>query len=409
MRTPSFQAGNQADFPTFRHDTDPAKNLQGLYSRAFLAMALANFLILSSFSTFFLFPLFILKNGGDDVDIGVTMGAFTLASVVCRPWISEMIDRIGRKKSYTVGCLIMSMLPLAHLLLYGGIKDFYVPLLVIRVIHGTGFAICLTAVFTYITDLIPDRRLNEGLGIFGVSGLIGIAVGPAVAEIVIDAFGFTELFITAGGMATLALLIHLPLSETFVYQSAGNSSSFFAILKIRKIALVAALAALFGFGLAASNGFVSPFASERNISFVSLYYLAYSGSAVLCRALGGRLADRLGEDRIIPYAMVLTGLGLMSLVFLGGSLILVVSGVLGGCGHGFLYPGLNALAVRDMRAPDRGKITGVFTGSIDAGVFAGSIVLGLVGQSAGFRMLFLAAGCALLAAFGLYRWTRTSC
>ena len=111
-------------------------------------MALANFLILSSFSMFFLFPLFVLNHGGNEVDIGVIMGAFTLASVVCRPWISEMIDRLGRKKSYTVGCLKMSVLPLAYLTFQGDLTAFYLPLLGVRIIHGMGFAICLTAAFT---------------------------------------------------------------------------------------------------------------------------------------------------------------------------------------------------------------------------------------------------------------------
>jgi MFS family permease len=398
--------GNQQDFSSLPPVPDPASNPQRLYTQAFFTMAMANFLILSSFSTFFLFPLFIIKHGGDDIDIGVTMGAFSLASVICRPWTSEMIDRIGRKKSYTIGCLQMSVLPLAYLLLHGDIRAFYLPLLAIRIVHGMGFAVCLTAVFTYITDLIPNGRLNEGLGIFGVSGLIGTAVGPATAELVIDGFGFSTLFIAAGLMATFALLIHLPLSDTLVHNSSPNQTSFFAVLKIRRMALVALLAVLFGFGLAASNGFVSPFASERQIPFVSMYYLAYSGSAVLTRVFGGRLADRLGEDRVIPYALILAGLGLAILVFLEGSLILVVAGLLGGCGHGFLYPALNVLAVRDMPAAIRGKITGAFTGSIDAGAFAGSIILGFVGQAAGFQVLFLVAGGALLSAFVLYRWGR---
>ena len=409
MRSPQFpQVKDHRGFSTPSPDSAPSDSLPRLYSRAFFAMALANFLILSSFSTFFLFPLFILKHGGNEIDIGVIMGAFTLASVICRPWISEMIDRIGRKKSYTIGCLQMSVLPLAYLYFHGEVTDFYLPLLGVRIIHGMGFALCLTAVFTYIADLTPEGRLNEGLGIFGVSGLVGTAVGPVIAELVIDRFGFPTLFITAGLMATLALIIHLPLSETLVRDSSKNKTSFFGVLKIRRIALVAVLAVLFGFGLAASNGFVAPFASEQHIPFVSVYYLAYSGSAVLTRVLGGRLADRINEDRVIPCAMVLTGLGLASLVFLGSSPMLIVAGLLGGCGHGLLYPSLNVLAIRDMPAVIRGKITGVFTGSIDAGVFAGSIILGFVGQSAGFRVLFLAAGCALLLAFVLYRWSRVS-
>jgi len=241
-----------------------------------------------------------------------------------------------------------------------------------------------------------------------VSGLVSTAAGPAVAEVVIDQFGFPTLFLSAGLMAMLALLIHLPLSETLVHGSSRSSTSFLGVLKMRRIALVAMLAVLFGFGLAASNGFVAPFASEREIPFVSVYYLAYSGSAVLTRVLGGRVADRLKEDRIIPCAMILTGLGLTGLAFLRGSRILILAGLLGGCGHGLLYPSLNVLAIRDMPAVMRGKITGVFTGSIDAGVFAGSIILGFVGQSAGFPVLFLTAGCALFTAVVLYRWGRVT-
>jgi MFS family permease len=401
-----LQAQHRQDFSPLPNSPESAASPQRLYSRAFFAMALANFLILSSFSTFFLFPLFILNHGGNEIDIGVIMGAFTLASVICRPWISEMIDRIGRKKSYTIGCLQMSVLPLAYLFFCGGLRDFYFPLLVVRMVHGMGFALCLTAVFTYIADLTPESRLNEGLGIFGISGLIGTAVGPAIAEVVIDELGFPTLFVTSGLMAVFALLIHLPLSETLVRGPSRSATSFFGVLKIRRIGLVSILAVLFGFGLAASNGFVAPFASERQVPFVSAYYLAYSGSAVLVRVLGGRVADRLNEDRVIPGAMILTGIGLASLVFLKGSLILILAGLLGGCGHGLLYPSLNVLAIRDMPAAIRGKVTGVFTGSIDAGVFAGSIMLGFVGQSAGFPALFLAAGSALLAAFALFRWSR---
>ena len=78
-------------------------------------MALANLACLSSFGMFFLFPLFITAHRGDQVDIGIIMGAFTLSSVLCRPWISDMIDRIGRKKSYAAGSILMTIMPLAYL------------------------------------------------------------------------------------------------------------------------------------------------------------------------------------------------------------------------------------------------------------------------------------------------------
>jgi MFS family permease len=102
---------------------------------------------------------------------------------------------------------------------------------------------------------------------------------------------------------------------------------------------------------------------------------------------------------VIPYALVITGAGLFMLIFLGGNPILILSGFLTGLGHGCLLPCLNAMAIRSEPVEIRGKITGVFTGGIDAGIFLGSILLGYIGEWAGFRILFFSASLSLF--FGL--------
>jgi MFS family permease len=375
-----------------------------LYNPSFITMAFSNLFTVSSFGTFFLFPLLITSYGGSKSDIGIIMGVFALSSVLCRPWISNMIDRVGRKRSYTIGCSIMSVLPLIYLLFRGNLSHFYLFLILVRIVHGVGLAICFTASFTYIADIVPEGRLNEGIGMFGVTGLTGLAIGPVIGEILITEFGSSVFFLAATGMATIGLIIHLPLSESFVHDSQKSFQSFFAVFIKRKMLFVALLAFLFGFGLAASGNFVSPFAKEQGIVFISLYYISYSLAAVLTRLLGGRLADRIGEDRIIPYALTLTGGGLLILMLLGGSTILVLSGLISGCGHGFLFPCLNSLAIRNEPIDTRGKITGVFTGGIDAGAFVGSIILGYIGQWAGFQALFFAAGLILLIGLGVQRF-----
>ena len=372
-----------------------------LYSRSFIIMGFANLFTVSSFGTFFLFPLFITDHGGSKSDIGIIMGVFALSSVLCRPWISDMIDRIGRKRSYTFGCMIMSVIPLIYLLFRGELSNFYLSLILVRIFHGVGLAICFTAAFTYIADIVPEGRLNEGIGMFGITGLTGLAIGPIIGETIIRAFGFSIFFLAATGIATLGLLLTLPLPESFMHVSHESSQSFFSVLRMRRPLTVAVLALLFGFGLSASGSFISPFAKEQDLAFISLYYISYSSAAVLTRLLGGRLADRIGEERIIPYAQILTGGGLLILILLGGNTILALSGFMSGCGHGFLFPCLNSLAIRDEPISIRGKITGVFTGGIDSGAFIGSIILGYIGEWAGFRALFLAAGLALIAGLGV--------
>jgi len=331
------------------------------------------------------------------------MGAFSLSAVLCRPWISEMIDRMGRKRSYTFGCCIMTALPLSYLLFRGQIHQFYFPLILARLIHGVGLAICFTAVFTYIADIVPGGRLNEGIGMFGVTGLAGLAVGPVIAEAIINHFGFAAFFVSTSFLAAFGLVIQLPLPESLSRSSNTVSTSFFSILFRREVFAVASLAFLFGFGLAASGGFVSPYGKEQHIAFVSIYYLGYSFSAVTTRLVGGRLADRVGELRVIPYALAITGLGLIMLLFLGGIPILVLSGVMTGCGHGLLFPCLNALIIRGQAIHIRGKLTGVFTGAIDAGSFLGSVILGYIGEWTGYKGLFLTAGLTVLAGLVIFR------
>ena len=379
---------------------------QPLYTLSFVMMALANFCTMSSFAGFFLFPLFIADHGGSRADIGIIMGAFFISSVFSRPWIAEMVDRIGRKRSYSIGSLIMTLLPLGYLTLGGDLGDFYLPLLGIRIIHGVGLAICMTAAFTYVADIVPAGRLNEGIGIFGVSGLTGLAFGPFVCEWLIQTSGFHAFFLAAAAMAGVGFLSHFLSRESRIHFSRDLKRSFFSVLRGRKMAMVAVLALLFGFGSAASGNFVSPLAQERHLTFISLYYIAYSSAAVLTRLFGARLADRLGEERILPYALTLTGVGLLTLILPGANGVLALSGLLSGCGHGFLYPCLNVLAVRGEPAEIRGKITGIFTGSIDAGAFIGSIILGQIGEWAGFPTLFLAAGLALLLGLGVFRLGR---
>ncbi|MBW2688754.1 MAG: MFS transporter [Deltaproteobacteria bacterium] len=375
-----------------------------IYTPAFWAMAMANLCHTASFSALFLLPLYILDHGGNQGDIGVVMGVFALASAVSRPWVAEMIDRIGRKRSYTLGSILMVVSPFLYIFIQDPLGSTYPVFLLLRAVHGVGLAICFTAVFTFMADILPQDRLNEGIGMFGISGLIGIAMGPVVGEIILERYGFSGLFITSGILAAIALCVHQPLQESSPQHDTGQQATFFGLLKREKFIVVGMLALLFGFGLAGTGGFVAPLAEERNLGFISVYFFCYSGGAIAIRFVSSRLTDRLGEKLILPYGIVLYMAGLFLLPFTYSQTMLCAAGILSGIGHGLLFPLLNTMAVRDETAAVRGKATGIFTGGIDTGIFAGSLILGYIGDWFGLNILFICAGLSMAAALIIFRF-----
>ena len=379
-----------------------------LYTPAFWAMALANLCHTASFSAFFLLPLYVLEQGGSQGDIGMVMGIFSMASAVCRPWISTMIDRIGRKRSYTLGSILMVAAPLLYLGLHDPLGTHYPLFILLRLIHGVGLAICFTAVFTFMADILPQGRLNEGIGMFGISGLLGIALGPVLAEATLARYGFTGLFMVAGSLASIALLAHQPLQESHTRQTitANSHVSFSGLLKREKFIVVGLLSLMFGVGLAATGSFVAPLAEARGLGYISFYFFCYSGGAIAVRFIGGKLADEVGERTILPYGIFLYIAGVFMLPFTYSPLTLCVAGALSGVGHGLLFPLLNTMAVRDEPGNLRGKATGIFTGGIDAGIFAGSLILGYIGDWFGLNVLFFCAGLCMASAFIIFRFRK---
>lgn len=373
-----------------------------IYSLSFWTLALANLAHTASFMAFSLLPLYILAHHGNQGDVGVIMGAFALASALCRPWISDMIDRLGRKRSYTIGALIMVICPGIHLIISNPLGDIYPFFLLLRLVHGVGLAICFTAVFTFVADQLPAARLNEGIGIFGISGLVGVAIGPALTEIAMDAYGFDGLFLTATGLALVALLAHLPVMESFRRTTEEPGPGFFTLLKRGKLLVIGLMSALFGLGIAGTSNFVAPLAEQRGIELISAFFISYSAAAITTRIGGGQLADRYGENRILPYGIVFYAAGLLLLPWVWSQMALISAGVCAGTGHGLLFPSLNSLAVRGEPPEIRGKVTGIFTGGIDTGVFAGSLILGYIGQWFGLTVLFCFAGIIMTAGLFLF-------
>ena len=72
---------------------------------------------------------------------------------------------------------------------------------VLRTAHGVFHAVSSNASATWVTDIIPARRMGEGLGIYGLSMAVSTAVAPALGLAVMNEWGFKPLFGLASAVA----------------------------------------------------------------------------------------------------------------------------------------------------------------------------------------------------------------
>lgn len=345
---------------------------------------------MTGIGVFYLFPLFILERGGDKSDIGFLMGIMGLSAVITRPWISGLVDQIGRKCSIICGGLVLTLVSITHLFCNGAIAEIYPVLICLRFLFGAGMGLTVIATLTLAADLSSGPRLNEGLGIFGLMPMVGIAIGPIAGEMIINNYGLSGMFITAALFFFSGCIMITLVKEQFAPTHTGNFGGFTKTLKIPLVWRMACICFYFGVAFAAHGGFVAPFAKSIHLP-ISLYFGFYSTAAILSRIFIGKLANRFGEMRIIPAALVFSGLGFIILTQITSSLGFMGAGLLSGLGHGLLFPCLIALTIRNVATTNRGKVTGVITGGVDLGLFLGSLVMGQLGDYFGFQSIFTAA------------------
>ncbi|MEE4355103.1 MAG: MFS transporter [Desulfococcaceae bacterium] len=375
-----------------RHRPDFQKT--PLFTKEFILLLHSGLLLTTGFGTFYLFPLYILNLGGSKSDIGILMAAMSLSAVLVRPWISELVDRIGRKGSMAMGTFLLVSVSIAHIFFKDTIDNLFPVLLLLRILFGTGTALSIIASFTLVTDLAAGPRLNEGLGIFGIMPMLGIAAGPVIGERIIHYWGFDGMFLTGAFFFSVSFLFMIPLKDRFRPPAVRERGGFMKALRIPAVWRMSLICLCFGTAFAAHGGFAAPFAKSLHLP-VSVYFGAYSAAAVLSRLFGSRLAERFGEMRIIPAALIIAGIGFLSFLYTDSIPDMIFTGFVAGLGHGLLFPSLIALTIRPVAAIDRGKVTGILTGGFDSGMFIGSFILGHIGEYFGFPMIFTAAAAAL--------------
>lgn len=375
-------------------------------TRDFSLIWMASFSEGLSWSLFIHLPGFLDDLGASEVEIGLIFGISALAAVLIRPIVGRALDRLGRKPVIHFG----NVLNVISILLYLTVTAITPWLYLVRIVHGIALAILFSALFTYGADVVPESRRTEGLALFGVSGLLPIAVAGVVGDIILNVAGFDELFLTAAVFAALALLLALPLKERKPGRTAGNEpKGFLAIVRLRHLRPLWWMAGGFAFVVTGYFTFLRTFVDETGIGTVGLFFGAYGITAVLLRVFLGWLPDRVGAKRVLYPAMGSLAAGFLVLAAASTGAHVAIAGVLAGVGHGFGFPIFSAMVATRAPIEDRGSAMSFFTALFDFGILVGGPILGAIITVLGYPSMFAFSGLLIVAVTVVFAsWDRGS-
>ena len=371
-----------------------------LVGSPFRALWLAVFLFYLSFQLLVpVVPLYAVRLGASDVQLGLLTGLFAGTAMLLRPVVGQLTDSLGRRPLILLGSTIFAAAPLGYAAA-GGLAA----LLALRVLHGSGMGFGQTAASVAAADLAPIARRGEALGVFGLASTFGIMLGPYAGIELYQRLGSTATFLVAASLAAGSVAVAATLPETRPPSAhAARPSGMLSVAAFYPSALY--LAFFFGYGGIAS--FLPLFAEREQLGNPGLFYTLFALAGVAVRPGAGRLADRWGRRVVVLPALVAAGLALALLAAGRSPIWLGAAALLYGIGFGAGAPALMAMTTDRVPLEERGRAMGTFYTALELGIFAGAVLLGLFAERFGYRpMWWVAAFVAWLAAVAALRDVR---
>jgi MFS family permease len=363
--------------------------VERLFTRPFTLAFAAHFMHALSLHNFLHLPGFLQQMTSDTFVIGLVIGTFSASAIAFRPALGRIMDSRGRKIVLTIGGLVNVGASASYLLV-----DHVGPMLFcVRILHGLAQGMLFSVLFTIAADLVPASRRTQGIGIFGVSGMIPFGIAGLTGDAILEAASYRELFLFACACAAVGCLIALALpdSRPAIDPGAPVRRSFLGSMLDRQLLPIWVAALSFGLSIASYNAFLKTFVLERGVGSVGSFFAMYTATAVALRLFGGRLPDLVGARRMLVPSLVALSAGIAVLAHAHTDAAVLVAGAMCGAGHGYAFPIASTLVVERARGNERGTALAGFTALFDIGLLVGAPSFGLLLRGTDYTVMFTAA------------------
>ncbi len=358
-----------------------------LWTKDFTLITLANLLMAVAF--YFMVPILPVflsdRFAATESQIGLVLSFYTIAALLIRPFAGYALDAIGRYSIYVISLLLFSTIFFGYV---WATSILFV--LILRFIHGLTWGSMSSAGSTIAVDLVPLKRRGEGIGIFGLSMTIAMAIGPLIAIAITGDSSYKRLFYSAAGFSFLGLVLALFVR---IPKITPMKKKFKITSLIEKRALPVSLNVfLVSIPYGGIISFIALYGRSIGIDSSGLFFLLIAIGITISRVLSGKSFDRFGPKRICILGLVLLIAGLFMLALNQSYFGYHLSALILGLGFGIIMATFQAIANHKIKADKRGAANSTYLTFFDSGIGFGMLLVGYLIQVINYSGAFMLCG-----------------
>jgi len=377
------------------------QTMRRIFTRNFILGFFSQFVFISVFYILIpTLPIYLLRSGSGEVEIGVLIGVFFVSALALRPFVGRALLRIPEKNFMIAGAILFALTSVAYL----WAPPFW-PLFIVRAFQGVGLAFFHTASFTLIANISPEDHLGQSLSYFFLAPNISLALIPSLGMFLINRFSFNFLFLTCLGLSLFALLITLNLNTKPMVPLEKRPRQKDRLLSWK--AIPPSIVNFLNFIMwGALTAFFPLYALNHGDTNSGVFFSVIAIMFFLGRAFGGKILDLYSRDSVIPLLLVLTLISMVILAFSKNLTMFIAVAIIWGIGNALLTPAILAY-VLDRVGPSRGPGIGMYLLLSDLGLGLGPVMMGIVIRLSNYPTMFLSlAATGVLNLFYFYFFVR---
>ena len=362
--------------------------MERLWNRNYCKVMTANFSLFFAFYVLTpLLPLYLSEHFGATKDmIGLVLSGYTITALVIRPFSGYMVDSFPRKTVLMIAfgafaIFFAGYLAASTLLLFT----------IVRTLHGGPFGTLTTANATVAIDVLPSSRRTEGIGYYGLSNNLAMALAPTIGIWIFQLTkSFEFLFWLALVVACAGWLVDatvkLPSKEIIRNKTKLSFDRFFLLrgwlLGLNMVA--------FGLSFGVLSNYLAIYGKEvMGITGGTGTYFLLCSIGLMASRLQGSKALRQGR---VTYnagsGMVISLVGYTLFILVPNDVGYYGSALLIGLGNGHMWPAFQNMTINVAQNNQRGTANSTILISWDIGMGLGILLGGVIAEYFGYGAAF---------------------